>query len=159
MNRAEMVRQILRWESISAAASSKAKELRAELAAQAVAEFTDQGVAPSWSIPGLGTAVLPVSKATIQVADPGALTKWAKVHHPDQVETIEQVRAVAVEAIVSRLVADETGVVDPETGELVPGLVIRPGGKPGALTLRLDSTAKREAAADAAAEVATLNIR
>lgn len=158
MNRADLVREILRWESIAAAATAKAKELRSDLAAQAVAEFTEQGVAPSWSIPGLGTAVLPVSKASIQVTDPDALTKWAKVHHPDRVETVDQVRPGAVEAIVSTLIADEAGVVDPETGELVPGLTIREGGKPGALTLRLERAAKKSAAGDAAEVLSALTV-
>lgn len=138
MNRAEQIQQILRLEGIATAARRLAEQHREALAEQARAELAEQGTAPTWRMPGLGVVTMPLSREAAVVADPAALLAWAAERYPTEVETIHQVRAAFQTTLLGRAVCDGDVVVDPATGEIVPGLAVRPGGQPRALTIRAD---------------------
>jgi hypothetical protein len=142
MNRTDRIREVLRLEGLAAAARRRADEHREHLAAEARAELEQQGTAPSWRLPDIGTVTLPLSKLTPVVADPAKLVAWAQQRYPTEVETIHQVRAAFQGALLARVLCDEDLVVDPDTGEAIPGLTVRPGGTPGQLTIRASRDVK-----------------
>lgn len=136
MNRTDRVREVLRLEGLAAAAKKRAAEHRAALDAEARAELDQHGTAPSWRMPGIGTVALPVSTEAPVIDDIAALTKWCRERHPSEVETVEQIRPAFQAALLARLVCDGDVVVDPDTGEIVPGMAVRRGGMPMSLTIR-----------------------
>lgn len=113
MNRRELAAEIVRLEGLAAAAKARAAGHRAELEADACRELEEQGTAPTWRLPGLGTVLLSTSREAPVVADPGA-------------------------------------------GEIVPGLLVRPGGMPGRLVLRPAPGVREAAQAAAEADLAGL---
>ncbi|MFI5839423.1 hypothetical protein ACIA8K_06885 [Catenuloplanes sp. NPDC051500] len=149
MNRAQKIAEIVRLEGIAAAAAGLAKQLRGEIDAEARAELAEQGAAPRWTIPGVGTVYLPLTKPAVTVTDPKAWTAWVRAEHPSEVETVERVRPASETALLGRLLTEGDVAVDRETGTIVPGLRVRPGGEPGALTLRIDSDARKAAITEA----------
>ena len=146
MNRIERIQEILRLEGVATAARRQAEQRRAELDAEARAELEAQGTAPTWRIPGLGTVSLPVSKEAAVVADTAAFAAWCAQRHSANVETVTVVRPAFQAALLARVVCDGDVVVDPDTGEAIPGLAVRPGGQPRALTIRADRDVTRAAA-------------
>lgn len=152
MNRTDRVREILRLEGLADAAKKRAAEHRAALDAEARTELEQHGTAPSWRLPDIGTVTLPLTKEAPVIADIEALTKWCLERHPDEVETVHQVRASFQAALLARVVCDGDVVVDPATGEIVPGVAVRVGGVPQSLSIRPSRTA-RAAYAAAAAEL------
>jgi len=143
VNRSELVRTAMIWDAVAGQAIARARVAREELADQAKAELAEQGTAVTWRLLELATVTLPVSHETIVVNDRDALLKWTKARHPDEVEHIEQVRAAFLIALPLRCHADADYVCDNETGEVVPGLVLRAGGQPGTLSIRALPDAKR----------------
>ncbi|WP_203832991.1 hypothetical protein, partial [Actinoplanes lobatus] len=141
--RADQVAEILRMEALATAAKDRAGSLRQQLADDARAELDQQGTAPSWRLPDLGTVALPLSKETAYISDIAALLAWCQQRYPGEVETIHQVRASFQAALLARTVPAGDVVVDPQTGEIVPGMSVRPGGVPGALTIRASREAKQ----------------
>lgn len=156
MNRFEMIRRTLMWESVAAAAKAKANALRDDLTADARAEYAEQGTAPTWRLPDIGTVTLPVSREVVYVADEAALTAWVKAFHPEEVEVRYRVRDSFMTALLADCRGDENGVVWMREGALVPGLAVRDGGQPGSLSFRPTAVAKEYAAAGAAALVESL---
>jgi hypothetical protein len=136
MNRAERLQELLRLEGLITAAKERVGEHRVALNAEATGEYEREGMAPTWRWPDLGTVILPVSKETVVVADPAAVLAWVKERHPSEVEHIEQVRPSFMVALLQRLAPAADIVVDPTTGEMVPGLAVRAGGVPKALSIR-----------------------
>ncbi len=136
MNRSDRLQQILRLEALAAAAKTAAADHRAELGAEAAAEFEQHGTAPTWRLSDLGTITLPVSKETAYVADPQAFVDWCTLRYPSEVETIAQLRPAFQAALLARLHLEGSSAVDTATGEEVPGLAVRPGGVPKSLTIR-----------------------
>jgi hypothetical protein len=138
MNRAERLQELLRLEGLIAAAKERVTDHRVALNAEAAGEYEREGMAPTWRWPDLGTVILPVSKETTVVSDPEALVKWCRERYPTEVETLAQIRPAFQVALLQRCRGDAGGdyVVDMATGELVPGLAVRPGGVPKALTIR-----------------------
>lgn len=147
MNRAEMVSTILTWEAVATRAQTMAAELRGQLAEDARAELEEQGTAPSWRIADLATVTLPVSKPAVMVADPVALTKWMIARRPAEVELT--VRPASLKALLRQVGADGDLVFIPGDGEVVPGLEVRPGGQPKALTIRADPAGMAQISAEA----------
>lgn len=138
MTRADMVREILRLEGLAHAATLAAVDLRTQLADLARAEYTEHGTAPSWRLPGIGSVVLPISQEAPVVANERALVAWLQERHPDAVEV--KPRPSSVTALKRRLRCDGDLVVIADTGEIVPGMTVRPGGEPKSLTI----TAEKE---------------
>lgn len=96
----------------------------------------------------------PVARLSLVPAKPSAavceeaLLAWCRTRYPDEVQTVEQVRASFRQALLERLVIDEDGVVsDPVTGERIDWLRPVPAG-PGHTTMTFTRTG-REAIADA----------
>lgn len=139
MNRADVVRNILIWERVAEAATEKAREYRNQLDADARAEFEEQGTAPTWRLADIATVSLPVSKQRVVVDDERALVGWVQRTRPTEVET--RVRKGFLSVLPNVVRVDDGQVFDQE-GELVPGLSVRPGGIPGAVTIRAADEAK-----------------
>lgn len=149
MNRADTVKAALIWDQVAAAAKDKAANYRAELDADAKAEYAEQGTAPTWRLPDIGSITLPISIETPYVADMAALLKWAAERYPAEVEQVTQLRVEFVAGLVARVIVSGGLVVDQATGEVVPGFAVREGGQAKALSIRPTPAAKaliREAA-------------
>ena len=134
MNRAEMTVNVLKLEAAARQLTERAKALRNDLDADARAELEEQGTAPTWRLNDIGTWSLPVSKEAPVVEDPPAFVEWVKGRWPSEV--VEVVNPPFQRALLARLSPVGEGVVDERTGELVPGLGVRPGGVPKTLTFR-----------------------
>lgn len=135
MNRAEATRQVLLLEAAAAQLKERAKALRSGLDADARAELAEQGTAPTWRL-DIGTWSLPVSKEAAYVADEDAFLAWVNRFHGSEIELIKRVRPAFVSALLAECMGDEGGAVWMREGALVPGLAMRPGGQPRALTFR-----------------------
>lgn len=144
MNRADVVKGVLIWDQVAAAAKDKAAALREQLNADARAELAEQGMAPTWRLPGVGTATLPVTQQTAYVADMLALLAWVADRYPSEVEQIPQVRPAFQATLAARVVVDGESVVDSATGEVVPGYAVRAGGEPKSVSIRADDSIKSE---------------
>lgn len=147
MNRAEMTRMILTWEAVAARAQTMAAELRIQLDTAARAELEEQGTAPTWRMPDLATVTLPVSKPSVVVADQTALTKWAALRLPGEVELA--IRPASLRALLRQVDADGDLIYLRDGGEVVPGLEVRPGGQPKALSIRADPAGMAQISAEA----------
>lgn len=136
MNRTERLREVLRLEGVAAAASARARVYRDELTVEARTEFEREGTAPSWRDPDLATMTLGVSHETPYVTNEVALLEWVADRYPDQVETVEQIRPAFRTRLLDEAVIDDGDAVDAETGEVIRGVGVRPGGVAGSLTIR-----------------------
>lgn len=143
MNRAEATRQVLLLEAAAAQITARAKVLRDGLNADAVAEYEEQGSAQTWRF-DLGTWSQGISKEAPVVADPAALVDWVRDRYPSEV--VEVVNPAFQKALLARLVPVGDAVLVRETGEVVPGLAVRPGGRP--LTMRFNPAGDALAVAD-----------
>lgn len=144
MNRADLAKQVLLYDSLAAAAKDRAAGFRAELAAQARTELETEGTAPTWRLPGVGAVTLPVTQETVYVANSVALLEWVLGEEPSAIETVSTVRvAAAYQAeLEKRLVVADGLVVDPSSGQQVPGYAVRLGGLPMPLSIRPSADAK-----------------
>lgn len=138
MNRAEKVRQALIWEAAAKKAYARAARWRDQLTAEARTELAEQGSAPTWRFPEIGTALLPVTQQAVVVVDPDAFLKYVQGNRPDGVETIVRVRPSFQTRLLTQVEADADGNVLDDEGTVVPGLAVRQGGQP--MTLRLSPT-------------------
>lgn len=135
MTRVERVQEILRLEGLADAAMKRAKEVRTALDTEARAELEQQGTAPSWRMPDIGTVALPLSKEAPVVSDIAALLTWCKERYPTEVVAVEQIRAAFQTALLGRVACAGDVVIDPTTGEIVPGMSVRPGGVAKSLSI------------------------
>ena len=149
MNRAEATRQVLLVRAARDQLDKLEKELRSALDADARAELVEHGTAPTWRL-DIGTWTLPVSKETAYVADEAALLAWVKERNPTEVETTERIRPAFLTALLGWLDIITDEAIVPDTGEVVPGVGVRPGGQPQALRFRAAGDA--QAVADQHAE-------
>lgn len=154
MNRADVVRQVLIWEQVAAAAQAKAAQFRQMLNADAVAEYTEQGTAPTWRMPEVATVSMPVSRTRPIVSDPDALAAWVARRHPTEV--VQAVRPTFARALPGLLRMAGDTVIDPETGEVVPGMTVSEGGTPGSLRIVPTDEARQLISAHAADVVAAI---
>jgi hypothetical protein len=143
MNRAERLQELLRLDGLIAAAKARSTEHRVALNLEATGEYEREGMAPTWRWPDLGTVILPLSQEAAVVSDPEALLAWCSERHPEQVFTVVQIRPAYVAALLQGAVLVDGTAADPSTGEVIPGLAVRTGGIPKALTIRAtpDATA------------------
>lgn len=149
MSRADIVRNIVVLEQFAAEARRLRDEYRAQLVADASAELTEQGSAPTWRMPEVATVSLAVTKQSIVVADSDILQAWVAHRHPSEIDTqiTTRVRPAFLTALLGSLKAEDGIVIDPETGEIVPGLSVLEGGKAGPLSIRPDKALKATVAA------------
>jgi hypothetical protein len=80
-----------------------------------------------------------VSKEAPYVADPSALAEWVKGRYPSEIR--EVVNPAFQSALLARLSPVGEVVMDRFTGEVVPGLGVRPGGLPQSLRFKPNSDA------------------
>lgn len=154
MNRFDRAREIARREALAAAWSDSARTLRNELDTEAREEYAANGNGITWTWRDFGQVTLPLSNEAIVVTDIDVLKKWVKEHHPEQIRTVEEVWPAFQTHLIKNGVITAEGVKDPATGDVVPGLGVRPGGVPRALTVTVDKDAKQLYANYAAQEVA-----
>lgn len=143
MNRMEATRQVLLLEAAAAQINARAQSLRADLNADAVAEYEEQGSAQTWRF-DIGTWSQGVSKEAPVVEDASELAAWVKQRYPSEV--VEVVNPAFQKALLARLSPVGESVMDRGTGEVVPGLGVREGGRP--LTLRFKANGDALAVAD-----------
>lgn len=142
MNRTERLQEVLRLEGLAAAANARAKVYRDELSVEARDELAREGSAPTWRVQDLATITLAVSREEPYIHDDALLLSWCKDRYPEQVETVEQVRGSFRVALLGRVLVAGDAVVDDTTGEVVPGLSVRPGGVARSLTIRPSHAAR-----------------
>jgi hypothetical protein len=153
VNRFELIRRTLMWESVAAAARARASGIREQLTADARAEYAEQGTAPTWRLPDIGTVTLPVSKESVYVADETALTRWVDANAPSEIEIVYRIRPAYLTSLLGSVRCvdglEEHMVADDE-GTIIPGLAVRPGGDAASsLSFRPTPLAKQVAAAGA----------
>lgn len=149
MSRADIVRNIVVLEQFAAEARRLRDEFRAKLVTDARAELTEHGSAPTWRMPDIATVSLAVTKQSIVVDNSDILQQWVAHRHPSEIETqiVTKVRASFVTALLGSLKAADGAVIDPETGEVVPGLSVNEGGQAGPLSIRPEKALKAKVAA------------
>lgn len=136
MNRVERLQELLRLDGLIAAAKDRVSEHRVALSTEAGGEYEREGMAPTWRWPDLCTVILPISKETPVVTDAEALVDWCRERYPSELETFVRIRPAFQDALLRRGQPVGESVMDPATGEAIPGMGVRPGGIPKALTIR-----------------------
>lgn len=147
MNRTTTVQAIIWLDQLMAAAKVERQKLAADLAADARAEFEEQGTAPTWRIPDVATVAASVSHAAVVVDDEGSFTAWVAKRYPTEVETVQRVRPAWLTGFLAKAFGAAGVVSDPGTGEVVPGLGIRRGGDFAGISVRATPEAKQVFAA------------
>lgn len=142
MNRTDAIKAIVWLDQLAAQAKAEAAKLRADLVADARAEFDEQGTAPTWRIPDVATVAASVSHETVYVADEAVFTKWAVERYPTEVETIRRIRESWRTRFLGEVIVEFEGLVDRSTGEVVPGLAVKAGGEFAGISIRPTSAAK-----------------
>jgi hypothetical protein len=135
VNRADLTRQVLLYDQLAAAAKAKAAEARAALDEQAREELSSQGMAPTWRLPDVGTISLPVSQESVYIADGNAFMDWLERNQPAAIDRIRAVNPQWQAKLEKTFAIAGDAVVDPATGEVVPGYGVRRGGLPMALRI------------------------
>lgn len=133
MNRASTVAAVVWLDQLIAAAKAKRDELAQQLDAEARAQYTQDGAAPSWRIPEVATVSSRVTHASAKVVDEDAFLRWCQRYHPGEVETVQQVRP----GFRTKVLAE---AVD---GDVPPGVEVDKGGRFAGITVRPTSDAKR----------------
>lgn len=146
--RAQLAAEAVWWDAVAAEAKARGAQAREQLDAQARGEFTRDGIAPTWRIPGVGTVPLALTADRVDVVDEAAYTAWVFEHRPDEVETITRVRPAYDKHV--REGAAKRGAACTADGEVIPGLRFTPGGEAKGIAIRASSDAK-----DGAAQLAT----
>lgn len=151
MNRTELVTRIVFFDQIAARAKEAAQLLRNDLTADARAEFEEQGTAPTWRIPDLATVATAVTHEAPGLADEAAFVAWVRERYPTEVETVHRARPAWMAPFLAGLTACDESAVDPSTGEVVPGIAMRPGGRFAGVSIRPTAEGKAVVGAVAAA--------
>lgn len=136
------VRNILILEAFATEATRIAATKRIALNEQARQQLETEGVAPSWTLPGVAKVGLSFTKQAAAVTDMVKLTDWMVAKHHDLTETIVQIRPTQLTRFLAELSTEDGVPVDKETGEIVPGITIRPGGQPKSLSVIPDPGVK-----------------
>lgn len=146
MNRSEVVRAVVWLDQVAEMAKVRSKEFRDQLAADARAEYAEQGTASTWRMPDLATVVMSVSSERTEVTNDVAFLDWVCARYPDKVETVSRVHVGWMERFLKEARIHVDGermyATDPETGEIVPGVSVRPGGVPLGVSVRVTAAAK-----------------
>lgn len=137
MNRAQRAQRIVQLEQLAAYAQQKADDLRVDLATEAHAEYQEHGSVPSWRFPGVAQIGLTVGRRRTVVADESAFTGYVLSEFPDEIEP--KVRQQFRKILLERLIEFPDGLMDPGTGQFVPGVRIDHGGQPRDLRVNPDN--------------------
>ena len=140
MNRTETVQAIVWLDQLAAQAKAESAKLRQDLAADARTEYEEQGTAPTWRIPDVATVAASVTHEAVTVTDDRVLTAWVGERYPTELLTV--VRPAWLADFLSRCQPSGDVACDPATGEVVPGLSVRPGGTFGGISVRVSAAAK-----------------
>jgi hypothetical protein len=136
VNRTELVTRIVFFDQIAARAKEAAQALRNDLTADARAEFEEQGTAPTWRIPEVATVATAVTHEAPGLADEAAFVAWVRERYPTEVETVHRARPAWMAPFLASLAASGDDAVDTSTGEVVPGITMRPGGNFAGVSIR-----------------------
>ena len=131
------------------AAALKALADEAQAVSKAVRAETDDALADLYDQTGSksfdaklddGTKVASISlafaKGGVQITDEAAFLAWVKSDHPEAL--VESVHPDFRAQVLKRAVADDAGVYDPDTGEVIPGAEPKPAGeRPKSYSVRL----------------------
>jgi hypothetical protein len=121
--------QALAWlDALADQAKEHAQRIRVELETEANAEYVASGMAPTWRS-DVATVSARVSNPAVFVANPGQLVEWMIERHPDRVTVTPVPDESFVRALMKRCRPSGDVVVDPRTGDTVPGLGYRTGGR------------------------------
>lgn len=142
MNRAGLAKQAMLYDELAKAAKDKAAGFRSQLDEQARYELATQGTAPTWRLPDVGTIVLPVSSEQIYINDQAKFLEWVQANCPTQITQVPTVSERFIGNLMKDLIAADGEVVVADTGEVIPGMAVRAGGIPGALTIRPSADAR-----------------
>jgi hypothetical protein len=156
MNRSEKTLRAVYLEQLAVCLNAEAKGLRNDLEAEAEEEFRTEGTAPTWRIRDVGTVVATVSRETVVVEKPAALVGWVQDRHPTEVVMVPTIRAAWLAGLLERAMPAGEVACDPETGEVIPGLGVRPGGVFKGIQIRAEASAKEALRAVAAVKVKEL---
>jgi len=139
------VTQAVVWlDAIAARAKAERDKLKEQLDADAFAEFREQGTAPTWRIPDVATVSASVSKQSVSVVDEAEFLRWVATRYPDGVEIVNRVRPSWAAAFLERHIeVSGEDVSDTATGEVVPGVKVRPGGRFLGVSIRASAEAKQ----------------
>ncbi|MBL3669608.1 hypothetical protein JL475_27215 [Streptomyces sp. M2CJ-2] len=83
----------------------------------------------------IATLTLIDPQPAVVVADEDAFTAWVAANHSGEVETLVRVRPAWKREFFGRLACFDP-VVDPHTGEVIPGLAVAPPSEPRSFSLR-----------------------
>jgi hypothetical protein len=143
VSRLEQLREVAWLEALAAAATEEAGKRREALRAEAVEELKTHGHAASWPFAGIGRITLNLSKDRVECSNPDRFQEWVEQRYPDGIQTVTSVSSSWRERFFASVDVEGDRVVDPETGEIVPGLLFKAGGKPLHLTVKVESDAKK----------------
>jgi hypothetical protein len=152
VNVAEETRRILILEAVADEARREAAEGRARLADRARRQLAEEHVAPSWNLPEIAKVTLGVSSPKIEIDDTTKLLAWVEARNPDGVIRVPTIRPEYLAQLLGEVIVDHGIVLWTQTGEVVPGLKLRPGGQPKALSI-VPHTGVRAGLAAVAAEI------
>lgn len=147
--RDQLAAEAVWWDAVADEAQARGAQAREQLEAQARAEFTRDRVAPTWRIEGIGTVPLSLTGDRVDVVDEAAYRAWVAARHPDNIETITQIRPAFDKAV--RTAAAKRKAACTAEGEAIPGLQFVAGGVPKGIAVRAGDDAKASAAALAGA--------
>lgn len=143
MNRVETFQTILWLQALAARVEREEKALRATLDERARQELREEGTAPTWRFPDLGQVTLSVTTEQPIVTNANEWVGWVAERYPDEVDYVPVVRSSWQKAFFAKAKLAGEKVVDPATGEVVPGTAVKPGNQPLSLSVR-PSPAARE---------------
>lgn len=151
MSRLDDLREVLWLEALASEALAEAGKRRAKLQLDAEAEYKRDGHAGTWNFPEIAKVILPVSRTAVVVTDAAKFQRWVEDYHPAEIVTTSEVRPSFQKNLIEN-VADSDGdvVFMPGSGEVIPGLGVRAGGTPRAITIKAEPGAKEVLALSAA---------
>ncbi len=98
MNVGERLEELLEVQAQLDALEDKRRALRSELVQEAIQRWEEDGAAPTWRVPGLGTACLAgVDSTEVVVVDDKAYAEWASLVHPEAATIVLRIPVAALE--------------------------------------------------------------
>lgn len=130
MNRRDVITAVAYYEKVAEVAKERADRLRADLGADARAEYEEQKTVPTWRS-DVARVSGSLSRRAVVVDDPDVFGEWTSRRYPTEVEsrTVYEIQ----QAWLKRFLTKGVTVVDGDTvcdgDEVVPGLKVRAGGE------------------------------
>ncbi len=98
MNVGERLADLLEVQAQLDALEDKRRALRSELVQEAIQCWEQDGAAPTWRVPGLGTACLAgVDSTEVVVVDDKRYAEWASLVHPEATTIVLRIPVAALE--------------------------------------------------------------